>query len=285
MMRLMLFIACTFAALNIQAQMTINIVNINEVINAEPIDHAQFSVRYEMTMLHDTLKPDSRLEETMMLKIGKTTSQFYSHSKYMTDSLIAEAKKNNAPQEVIMDILQQYSPKVTYQIFKNYPTGQVTTLDRLAMSNFRCEEKNETPQWQIVDETATIADYTCRKAVCHFKGRDYEAWFTSDIPRSEGPWKLHGLPGLILKAYDTQQHYTFECTAIIQNRQEDIMFPGKEYEPISRKDFDKVYERYMADPVGFIATMAPNVKINMYDDNGQPTKNPKNVPYNPIERK
>lgn len=280
--RLMMLLACLVNPV-IQAQMVINVVNSNEAVHAEPIDKAEFTVQYEMTSLNDTLKPENRQEETMMLKIGQNTAQFYSFSKYMTDSLVAEAKANGSSPEVMMEIVKKYVPKVTYQLFKDYPSGKVTTLDRLAMSNFRCEEVNERPVWEMHPDTMTVLTYLCQKATCRFKGRDYEAWFTTEIPRSEGPWKLNGLPGLILKAQDNQGHYTFEATALLRNHGEDILFPGKDYEPIKRKDLNKVYERFATDPVGFVTSMAPNVTIKVQGKDGQPAKNPKNLPFNPIE--
>jgi len=56
----------------------------------------------------------------------------------------------------------------------------------------------------------TIEGYLCQKAICSWRGRDYETWFTSEIPISEGSWKFHGLPGLIIKLHDTQKHYEFD---------------------------------------------------------------------------
>ena len=43
------------------------------------------------------------------------------------------------------------------------------------------------------------------------------AWFTSEIPISEGPWKFHGLPGLIVKLHDTKRHYEFELVSFKKN--------------------------------------------------------------------
>jgi|SRR5690625_114946 len=56
--------------------------------------------------------------------------------------------------------------------------------------------------WNITDENKEIGEYIAIKAEVTFRGRDYEAWFTPEIPISAGPWKLHGLPGLILEAKD-----------------------------------------------------------------------------------
>jgi len=53
-------------------------------------------------------------------------------------------------------------------------------------------------QWEITDETATIAGYTCRKAVSNYMGGTFEAWYAEDIAINAGPDKFDGLPGLIL---------------------------------------------------------------------------------------
>lgn len=64
-----------------------------------------------------------------------------------------------------------------------------------------------TPQipWQLTHETKKIGKHLVYKATAHFRGRDYTAWFTTDVPLPYGPWKLQGLPGLILEAYDSHQ--------------------------------------------------------------------------------
>ena len=67
--------------------------------------------------------------------------------------------------------------------------------------------KESTPEieWKITDETKNIGGFDVSKATGKFRGRDYTAWFTTSIPLSYGPWKLQGLPGIILEAYDTNK--------------------------------------------------------------------------------
>lgn len=56
--------------------------------------------------------------------------------------------------------------------------------------------------WIISKETKKIGNFTCLKATGLFRGRKYTAWYTPEIAVPYGPWKLNGLPGLILEAYD-----------------------------------------------------------------------------------
>jgi len=251
-----------------------------------PIDKVQFSVQYEMSFVQDTSNPDQTTQETMVLKVGERSSQFYSYTRFVSDSLLRiqmEQSGGFIRREAPMGGQSNQGGQVTYQIFKNYPEGKVTTLERIGPNQFRCEETNECPEWQLLPDTTTILTYLCYKATTRFKGRDYTVWFTPAIPRSEGPWKLCGLPGLILYAEDSQQHFVFECTGLLNARPDEMILYGADnYEPVSRQTLNRTYDRFAADPVGYITSSSPNIRVQLRDQDGS-SLNPKNIPYNPIE--
>jgi len=60
--------------------------------------------------------------------------------------------------------------------------------------------------WNITNETKRIGKFNCKKAKVFFRGRNYIAWFTTEFSVPFGPWKLNGLPGLIMEAYDTNKN-------------------------------------------------------------------------------
>lgn len=284
MKRILLSAAILLGSLAAQAQFNIHVYNINDVLKSKPVDQVLFTAQYNTSFVGDTLHPDHHIDETMMLKVGAKSSVFYSYARFRMDSVIEADKAAGASHEIIQEHMKQGNANVNYQIFKNYPEGKLTMLDPIAASNFRSEEKTELPAWELHPDTATLLSYTCYKATCRFRGRDYEAWYAPEIPRSEGPWKLQGLPGLILKAADSRDHYTFVCTGIEKARTEEIIqFAGSSYEPISRKDLLRVHERFAADPIGYLKETSPNIQVTVTDENGQPY-HPKNTPYNPIEK-
>ena len=55
--------------------------------------------------------------------------------------------------------------------------------------------------WKFWPETKNILGYTCSSATSTFRGRHYKVWYTETIPVNFGPWKVHGLPGLILEVH------------------------------------------------------------------------------------
>ncbi|GHT44005.1 hypothetical protein FACS189438_2230 [Bacteroidia bacterium] len=280
---LAVLVAVGFATSGMQAQVRIN-MNVGQApIKTEAIDDVLFSAEYKMTFVIDTAKRDRPLEETMMLVVGSKVSLFHSYSKFIADSIIAANVAAGASMETIAEKVRGFANQIDYKIYKNYPAGKVTTLDQVAGSRFRCEETNERPDWELLPDTMTILSYPCQKAVCLFKGRTYEAWYTSEIAKSDGPWKLHGLPGLILKASDSWNEYSFECIALAQPQgKETIQYGASGYEPLSRSALDKQYERYAADPIGYVQSSNPNARIVIKGQDGQEVR-PKNTPYNPIE--
>ncbi len=70
-------------------------------------------------------------------------------------------------------------------------------------------------QWKIEKQTKQVGNFTCKKATCRYKGREYTAWFTPEIPISDGPWKLHGLPGLILEAEDSKGEFKYKLKRVV----------------------------------------------------------------------
>ena len=148
----------------------------------------------------DTLQPDKKEEETLMLKVGDKCSVYYSYAKFLTDSVLEADKAAGASQEVINEHLQRYSSKTNAQVYKELSGGKDHDLGCPCRQSLSLRGKGGAPEWTLLPDTMTILSYPCRKATCHFKGRHYEAWYTPEIPKSEGPWKLCGLPGLIPKS-------------------------------------------------------------------------------------
>ena len=269
-----------------QAQVNFTI-STGRTFRQDSIDQKVLTVQYDMEALTDLSKPDQLIKETMRLDIGRKSSRFYSYTAAVRDSVLKADMNNGASTETISQHAKQYKSVWSEQTFKGYPEGHVTTLDEIAgdISRLRCEEKEEKPEWKLTADTLTLLGYRCTRATTQFKGRQWTAWFTPDIPVSEGPWKLCGLPGMILKAEDAEGHYRFAANGIEQCRNTaPIIFGGKDYESVNRKQYNKVHERFFADPMGFITGSMPNVKITIKDEHGQPAKNPKDMPYNPIER-
>lgn len=109
-------------------------------------------------------------------------------------------------------------------------------------------------KWEITEEAKEIAGYSCIKANTSFRGRDWVAWFTPQIPLPYGPWKLHGLPGLILEAYETTNTFTWRIEKIeykksdIFNKDFKTLVITKNETPISMKQYledDKEYYENM----------------------------------------
>ena len=216
--RHILLLALSLAATAAQAQMNIKI-STGQTFRKDTIDHKVLTVQYGLNALTDLSKPDARMQETLRLDIGRQASRFYSYTAFVADSVLAADMANGASSELIAQHANQYQSQWSEQTFKNFPAGRVTTLDELAgdICRLRCEEPAEKPQWTLTQDTLTLLGYHCTRATTQFKGRQWSAWYTTDIPVSEGPWKLCGLPGLILKAEDDEGHYRFTADGLEQS--------------------------------------------------------------------
>lgn len=170
--------------------------------------------KYRISYKPDSLFPESSIEYSNLL-VGENFSRFETVGGWAYDSVrsmfpdVLTAKNTNI-QDYADKMLSIPRTKFFYTIFKKRPTGRLYCYDKLGDVRYTYIEPDSTFQWRIGPEKATVAGYPCQRATVRFAGRAFEAWFTREIPISEGPYKFHGLPGLIVKVGDTRQQYIFE---------------------------------------------------------------------------
>ena len=84
----------------------------------------------------------------------------------------------------------------------------------IGQNNFLVRDSNYDQKWIVSEDHKVIAGYKCTKATTEYRGVKWIAWFAPEIPLPFGPWKLHGLPGLIFEAYDASKTYTMQAIKI-----------------------------------------------------------------------
>lgn len=180
----------------------------NNVLLAQ--EKALAKIHYNFSHVNDTNQRDQPQKDEVVLYLGKHSSFYKSYSDERVKESIAD-QKLAADFTGHMTLNFNTSPiKVAY-IIKSDPK-EIMEIKSVSsgFDAYANDVPYESQDWKIEDETREIGGYLCQKATAMFKGRNYIAWFTSDIPFPFGPWKLHGLPGLILSAYDVDNEVCFE---------------------------------------------------------------------------
>lgn len=234
------------------------------------LDKAYMECQYTFSYAKDTLKLDTRKSDRMLLYIGKNASKFYSYSTFRADSALKADMAAKIPQSQLMANIAKYRGGEPDIIYKT--PDKVTVTSKIAKDYYKMEEPVPEFDWVIAEEasgtSAEILGYNCRKATCSFRGRNYIAWFTPDIPVSNGPWKFSGLPGLIVKIQDDANHYNWELVGIRNVKELPVVFDEKQYINTSREKFAKTLQRFNDDPIGFLS--GTGVKVTVTGPDGKP---------------
>ena len=261
------------------------------------IDKVKYEITYRTKSIIDTTKVDSLgnfiySEEDMRLEVGEQVSFFYSYSNVLYEQQRIEMmNKGN------FLVPNMRGGSIYWKLFKNFPTGKTTYVDNVFRDGFRVVEPIEQPQWELIsDSTARILGYDCQMARCNYKGRQWFAWFTTDIPIDNGPWKLDGLPGLVLCAYDNSRHYIFDCVGLKQtDGTHDIVFDDRfySYEEISMSNLQRlkanttpmdIMNRSGKGVTFKVVSGSVNGKLTEAQQEAMRKQMQKRQPQNPIER-
>lgn len=180
------------------------------------------SYNYHNKYLH---RSDGIIEKDIpfILLANPAESKFFCRSTEYKDSLQSTAAGKILYDKLLHAAIMKYSESkdrsvmddVTYRtqlyVFKSKKDNEYQVYDYIGMTgHFYYREPLDEFSWAITDSTKVVLGYDCIMATSDYHGRRWTAWFTPDIPVQDGPWKLYGLPGLILEASEStgQHHFT-----------------------------------------------------------------------------
>ena len=157
-------------------------------------------------------------------------------------------------------------------LFKNIKDQLFTNQQETFGKQFIIKDQLQPIEWELHGETKNIGDYTCYKAtyskqieassVMTFSSSDDEdkdedskvssemktitvtAWYTPQIPVSNGPESYQGLPGLILEINDGD--LTILCSKITINPDKKIeISEPKKGKQVSQMEYDEIMKKKM----------------------------------------
>ncbi len=193
------------------------IVSVAYTQQYQKIDDAIYICDYDYLLQQDSTDVASTALTEMRLLIGEhNVSCFQPKSNYYTDSLI----QTGADFSKIWSFVKRQGVRANklakFRVFKDYPQKDDVYLTAYLDKTYLSVKENLGIDWQLKEEETICSGFKCKKATCRLGGRDYIAWYTMEVPISEGPYKFKGLPGLIVKISDSNEEHQFELTNFIK---------------------------------------------------------------------
>ncbi len=180
----------------------------------EVIDTAQFVAVYDYecrTQDDEGQNVTDRMQ--VVVQVGRTVTKSMPRSAYPVYDNESKPDVAAGFQEALM-----HMPTV----WTGLPTGQTTVREFIFPHEYEGYEPTPDLAWMLTDDTLTVSGYLCQQATVTFRGVEWHVWYTDEIPSSAGPWRLRGLPGMIVEA--KSEAHTF-CLAGLRQEASPITAP------------------------------------------------------------
>lgn len=207
-------------------------------------------VYYKFSHRYDSTNTNLIETENFVLHLGKTSSIYKSYDRILQDSAMLE--NYSLTGSFSRNGSKRFSDNELHMLFKNKESYLRTSIISKITGDFLLSFDYPEIKWIILNESKEIGGISCQKAKGIFGGRNYTVWFAESIPFSSGPWKLIGLPGLILSASDDTSRIKFEFSGLEYPKTKTELITWAKAQKISELEFQKLTRAYFADPKGFI---------------------------------
>ncbi len=254
-------------------------------VTAQPADLATLRVVYKFTAKNFADR-NGKSEDLFYLDMGRVRSAWYSFYANQLDSAKeALTSRGLSPEEVFLKTRGMKSG-LQERIVKNFSDNYLIFSGKILIKKYFYKEDLNVIEWTLLDDTLTVGSYLCNLATCNFRGREWRVWYTPEIPSPDGPWKLNGLPGLILQAVDSKNEFSFEFQGIMKIAQKVSIrdFEGNgadSFISTNGKTYIQIKRKSIEDIKGSIVSQGMTI-VSVVDEKGQESQIPKRI-MNSIE--
>lgn len=242
---------------------------------------ATYKTQRKFDIKLDSTKANDAMRKQMMEAMKKGFQKTYNLTFNKSSSLYKQEAELDKPQ-VGGGMQMSFGNSGNDVFYKNIKNNNYVDQKETMGKKFLIKDSITPIEWKLEKETKHIGEYMCFKATYtkqvpkrksfsfssastkdketdddkkeeepEMEERIVTAWYTPQIPVSNGPAKYQGLPGLILEIHDGK--LTIICNKIVINPEEKVQIvepeKGKEvsqaeYNAIMKKKAEEMMERY-----------------------------------------
>ncbi len=247
-------------------------------LHQDSIDSSSLMAVYDYRCLtHDTEGETVVDGMKLCLQVGTHCTRSFPYRKFERDIASEERIYMDGYEfwdEEEQNILGKESYCFMPEVWRNYPDGKMTVRDAIPPVIYEAQEALEPISWKLIEDTLTVCGYLCKKATCELHGRKWTVHYSEEIPTSAGPWKLCGLPGLVVEAECEGGIHRFTLADIqrtastIYIEHNAITTKISENKLIANRNKTFGYHRYLKDPLYYARESMKSADI-VFGNKGQ----------------
>jgi GLPGLI family protein len=216
-------------------------------------DIFEYKATYNISAYLDSTDAEFVVKERMELLLGKRISLFSSKAMSVEKTIALHGNSGHTSKTAVTEF--------PFIILKNKEISERIFSQNIAEDKFYYKEDSNDFNWKLFSDNKKIDQYDCNKATVHWRGRNYIAWYSKQIPVQDGPYKFSGLPGLIVQIYDEDEQYHFQLIGF-EKLKKPLKFKMKykDFIEMEKNVLEETYITYLKDPFSFLKN--PNIKIS-----------------------
>lgn len=216
-------------------------------IQAQVKGKAEYVIRYEVDFILDSTNRADVKNEVHRLYTGSSVSYYASEASVLSDS-IYQTLGNRYRSAMLGGASSGPTSSFIPTVYKDFDKEEVWVTNSILLDHYLYQDSDIPIAWNVTEEVKEISQYTVQKATTSFGGRDFEAWFTLEVPIVDGPYVFGGLPGLIIELYDTDKDYHFNLASITPLKEPyEVEIKGQNIK-VSKEEIIKAYRKYLENP-------------------------------------